>query len=422
VIRSLPLSSGADWLERVARFLVCALPALFLIGRAPADIALSLIGLLLLLRSTWHQDWAWLRTPWVAVGLIVWLYLIAVSAFATDIGGAYSRALPFGRFILFGAALQHWLLVERATRRTLLLVLGAVIAFVALDTLLQFATGRDILGYSYEAKRLTGPFGDKVPGTFLAKTCFPVLGLALALTAAWRRGRRFALTLGLIMLLAVTVAVTGERIALLSLGLGLLVFILLLRELRLPLLLAGAAAALLVAATVAASPDLRARLIGHTAYDLDDFWDKRYGELFLRSIRIWHSAPLIGIGLRNFRLECANDHFKALGPVEDRCYTHPHHIYLEWLVESGALGFAGFLLMLVLWGRDMISGLRHLGPEDYPVAVGAAAAVIVFLWPLRASMSFFSNWNATLFWLMLGLALALCAPRAAPQIPPASDA
>jgi O-antigen ligase len=333
------------------------------------------------------------------------------SAFATDSAGAYSRALPFGRFILFGAALQHWLLVEPKTRRTLLLVLGAVLAFVALDTLLQFATGRDLFGHGYEAKRLTGPFGDKVPGTFLAKTCFPVLGLALALTAAWQRRWRFALTLGLIMLLAVTVAVTGERIALLSLGLGLLVFVLLLRDLRRPLLLAGTAAALLVAVTVAASPDLRARLFGHTAYDLQDFWGKRYGELFLRSVKVWQDAPLIGIGLRNFRLECANDHFLARGPVEDRCYTHPHHIYLEWLVESGVVGFAGFLLMLALWGRDVVLGLPRLGPEDYPIAVGALAALIVFLWPLRASMSFFSNWNATLFWLMLGIALALCAPR-----------
>jgi O-antigen ligase len=411
MIRSLPLSSGAGWLERIGRLLLCALPVLFLIGRAPADVALSLIGILLLLRSALHQDWAWLRTPWVAIGLALWLYLVGASAFATDTAAAYSRALPFGRFILFGAALQHWLLVEPKTRRTLLLVLGAVLVFVALDTLLQFATGRDLLGYGYEAKRLTGPFGDKVPGTFLAKTCFPALGLALALTVAWQRRWRFALTLGLIMLLAVTVAVTGERIALLSLGLGLLVFVLLLRDLRRPLLLAGTAAALLVAATVAASPDLRARLIGHTAYDLQDFWGKRYGELFLRSVKVWQDAPLIGIGLRNFRLECANDHFLARGPVEDRCYTHPHHIYLEWLVESGAVGFAGFLLMLALWGRDVVLGLRRLGPEDYPIAVGALAALIVFLWPLRASMSFFSNWNATLFWLMLGIALALCAPR-----------
>jgi O-antigen ligase len=415
MIRALPLSSGADWLERLGRLLICALPLLFLIGRAPADVALSLIGLLLLLRSGLRQDWAWLRTPWVALGLGLWLYLVGASAFADDVGAAYSRALPFGRFVLFGAALQHWLLPERTTRQALLLVLGAVIAFVVLDTLLQFATGRDLFGHAYEAKRLTGPFGDKVPGTFLAKTSFPVLGLALALTAAWQWRWRFALSLGLIMLLAVTVAVTGERIALLSLGLGLLVFVLLLRELRLPLLLAGAAAALLVAGTVASSPDLRARLIGHTAYDLEDFWGRRYGELFLRSVRIWQSEPAIGIGLKNFRLECANDHFLARGPVEDRCYTHPHHIYLEWLVESGAIGFAGFLGLLLLWSRDLVKGLRRIAAEDYPIAVGACAALIVFVWPLRASMSFFSNWNATLFWLMLGLALALCAPRTGRQ-------
>jgi len=223
--------------------------------------------------------------------------------------------------------------------------------------------------------------------------------------------------LGLIMLLAVTVAVTGERIALLSLGLGLLVFVLLLRDLRLPLLLAGFAAFLLVAGTVASSPDLRARLIGHTAYDLEDFWGKRYGELFLRSLRIWQDDPLIGIGLKNFRLECANDHFLARGPVEDRCYTHPHHIYLEWLVETGALGFAGFLVLVTLWAHNIISGLRRIDPADYPIAVGALAALIVFLWPLRASMSFFSNWNATLFWLMLGLTLALTAAQGRRPVP-----
>ena len=124
MIRALPRSSGADWLERLGRLLLCALPVLFLIGRAPADIALSLIGFLLLMRSGLRRDWSWLRTPWVAVGLALWLYLIAASAFANDVGAAYSRALPFGRFVLFGAALQHWLLVEPATRRTLLLVLG----------------------------------------------------------------------------------------------------------------------------------------------------------------------------------------------------------------------------------------------------------------------------------------------------------
>ncbi len=403
--------SSAAWLERVGRFLIVALPVLFLIGRAPADVAMSLIGLLLLVRSALGHDWAWLRTPWVVAGLAVWLYLILASALAEDAAGAYSRALPFGRFILFGAALQHWLLVERGPRQAMLIALGAVIAFVVLDSLLQFATGQDILGQGYEAERLTGPFADTVPGTFIVKTCFPVLGLALALAAAWRRRWRNSLAIGLIIVLALVVTVTGERIALVMLGIGLLPFFLLLRELRLPLLLAGCAALVLVAGTVVLSPDLTQRMVGQTTHDLEDFWDRRYGELFLRSVRIWRTEPVTGIGLRNFRHQCANQHFKALGPVEDRCYTHPHQIYLEWLVETGAIGFVGFVALLTLWGRDLISGLRTVDARDYPLAVGALAGLLVFLWPLRSSMSFFSNWNAILFWLMLGLALALCAPR-----------
>ncbi len=348
----------------------------------------------------------------MAVGLAIWLYLILASAFAQDVAGAYSRALPFGRFVLFGAALQHWLLVDPRTRRALLIVLGAAIAFVLLDCLLQYATGRDILGRGIEDKRLTGPFDDKVPGSFIVKTCFPVLGLAFALAAAWSRSRRIALAGGLILVLALTVALTGERIALVMLGIGLVPFILLVHELRLPLLLAGGAALALTVGAVVLSPDLKTRLIHDTGYDLHDFWDRRYGELFLRSVRIWRSEPVIGIGLRNFRHRCANQHFKPLGPVEDRCYTHPHQIYLEWLVETGAIGLLGFLALLCLWGRDLTLGLRTLAPEDYPIAVGTLAALLVFLWPLRSSMSFFSSWNAILFWLMLGLALALCAPRA----------
>ena len=82
---------------------------------------------------------------------------------------------------------------------------------------------------------------------------------------------------------------------------------------------------------------------------------------------------MIGIGLRNFRHRCANQHFKPLGPVEDRCYTHPHQIYLEWLVETGAIGFLGFLALIALWGRDLIRGLRTVDARDYPIAVGALA-------------------------------------------------
>ena len=134
-------------------------------------------------------------------------------------------------------------------------------------------------------------------------------------------------------------------------------------------------------------------------------------------MRIWQGDPVIGIGLKNFRLECANDHFLARGPVEDRCYTHPHHIYLEWLVESGAHRLRRLSRAAGALGpRHRLRPQAHR-PRRLPDRGRRLAALIVFLWPLRASMSFFSNWNATLFWLMLGLALALTASQGRRPVP-----
>jgi O-antigen ligase len=416
------IGTSPGWPDRVAKTLLVALPLLFLIGRAPADAALTLIGMLFLVRSALDRDWRWVGTPWVGVALALWLYLALVSGFAADPGAAYSRALPFGRFVVFAAALQYWLLIEGATRRLLLWVLALVLAFVVLDSLLQFATGRDVLGHGYEAMRLTGPFSGPVPGTFIARTCFPVLGLLLAAAIAWPRVRRALLAIALIVLLGITIALTGERMALLTFGLGVLVFLILVKEMRGPLLLAGLVGTLLMAGAVATSPDLRVRLIGHTTYDMTNFWERRYGELILRNVRIWWREPFIGIGLKNFRTECVNDTFEAVGPPSDRCYTHPHSVWLEWLVEAGAIGFVGFLILVGLWTHAVARGLRAIEPADYLIAVGALASLVVFLWPLRLSMSFFSNWNAILFWLVLGLALALCAPRGRPtRVPPEPD-
>ena len=143
---------------------------------------------------------------------------------------------------------------------------------------------------------------------------------------------------------------------------------------------------------------------------LADFWERRIGSLVWRGQEIWHEHFVFGVGLKNFRRFCERDDFLPRGPVETRCYTHPHQIWNEWLAETGAVGFAGFLALLALWGSAIARGLRRLG-EDYPLALGALISLVIILWPLRTSMSFFSNWLAAMFWLMLGLTLALTALR-----------
>ncbi|MCZ6745516.1 MAG: hypothetical protein O7D31_12695, partial [Alphaproteobacteria bacterium] len=82
------ISTGdiARALTPVARGLVLAIPALLVIGKAPPDIAASLVALAFLVRSAVVGDFSWARTPWIVAAFAVWIYLILASFAAEHMG------------------------------------------------------------------------------------------------------------------------------------------------------------------------------------------------------------------------------------------------------------------------------------------------------------------------------------------------
>lgn len=392
--------------DLIARTLIYGLPILFIVGRAPADIAVSLIAVLFLLRSALGLGFTWLRTPWVGAALVFWAYLLLISALALSPADSYGRALPFLRFILFAAALQHWLLVEREHIRRFLIVLGITVGFVLIDCLYQYAVGVDIFGKTAEGKfRLSGPFNNDVAGTFLAKVSLPLLGWWFAWSASrghlsWSIGGLLALVIGLVILL------TGERTAFVSYGMGLALLVLAVRTIRRPLLLIGLAGMVGLGAMIANQPELRERFVGHTTSDFEDFWNNRYGIIFVHAVDAWREAPITGVGLKNFRLTCETGNFDHEGPIESWCFNHAHNAYLELLSETGVAGLSLFLVLIALVLKDIAAGWRPSHP-DFPLIAATAASLLLFLWPVMVSKSLFANWNGMLFWLAIGLALAV---------------
>ena len=413
--RSNAVEVGLRWLEWLCMGGLIALPALLLVGQAGGDIALSTIAVLFLVRSALARDWAWLAEPWVLAGLVVWIYLMINAGLVADnTVAANTRAQPFGRFIVFGAALQFWLFLKAPVRRGFLIVLGVVIAFVVIDCLIQFFAGEDLFGRPSEAARLTGPFEERVPGGFLARMSLPLVAIGFAWAATSRGAARVLGVVAATVVLAVTIAFTGERAALVMYAFGVFLLFLFLPGARRPLFTTGVAGLLVLVVAVSVHPTLSERLVGHTTRDFTNFWDRRIGSLLERGFAVFEEQPLFGVGLKNFRQECARDDFLPRGRVETRCYTHPHQIWNEWLAETGLVGFSGFVLLQVLWIARIVRGLRRLDGYDYALALGAALAIVVFLWPLRTSMSFFTNWIGAMLWPMIGLALALAAPRGRP--------
>jgi O-antigen ligase len=409
-------------LDGCALSLLVLLPLLFIVGRAPAEIAMSLIALLLLIRSQFGLGWHWLKTAWVAGALGFWCYLLLASIFAISPADSFSRALPFVRFVLFAAALQHWLLTDARHLRLFLTSLAIAVGFVVLDCFYEYAMGHDLLGKVAEgAYRLSGPFNNDVAGAFIAKTSLPLIGWWFAWSAgkgriSWLAGGLLAVTIG------ATIMLTGERTALVTYGLGLFILVMSVRRIRLQLVTVGLLATIGAVSVIAANDDLKSRYVGHTMADVDDFWADRYGIIFVKAFKAWQDQPLTGVGLKNFRLTCETPNFKQQGPVESWCFTHPHNPYLEVLSETGMIGFLLFLLLLGLLFRDLVSGWRRqrLRP-DFPLVVGASASLVLFFWPVMVSQSIFSNWNGMLLWLMIGLALATARPRAPSGYQPAGN-
>lgn len=409
-------------LDYVARALIFGLPILFVVGRAPAEIAVSLIAVLFLLRSALGLGFAWLRTPWVGAALVFWAYLLVISALALSPEDSYGRALPFLRFVLFAAALQHWLLTEREHIRRFLILLAITVTFVLIDCLYQYAVGVDIFGKTAEGKfRLSGPFNNDVAGTFLAKVSLPLLGWWFAWSASkghlsWSIGGLLALTIGLVILL------TGERTAFVSYGMGLAFVVLAVKTIRRPLLLIGLAGTIGLGAMIANQPELRERFVGHTTSDFQDFWNNRYGIIFVHAIDAWRDAPITGVGLKNFRLTCETGNFDHKGPIDSWCFNHAHNPYLELLSETGVLGLSLFLILIALVLKDIAGGWRT-AHRDFPLVAATAASLLLFLWPVMVSKSLFANWNGMLFWLAIGLALAVAqtvAQTAAKSVTPSS--
>jgi O-antigen ligase len=406
--RSVP--SVAKALDHFASGLLIVLPALFIIGRAPADIAFSLIALLFLTRSAFGLGWDWLKTPWLRAALVFWGYLLVISAFAISPEESYSRALPFLRFVLFAAALQHWLLVDKGTLRHFLLSLALVVSFVLLDCLYQYVTGVDIIGRTAQGpSRLTGPFANDVVGTFLAKVSLPLIGWWFAWSAkrghlSWTIGGLLALFIGLVILLS------GERTALVSYVMGLGILVLSVRAVRLPLTVIGLAGMIGLGAIIVSDDELHERFVSVTASDFQDFWNNRYGIIFVRAIEAWEESPITGVGLKNFRLTCEGENFRHAGAIETWCFNHPHTPYLEVLSETGVIGLALFLILIGLILKDILAGWKPSRP-DFPLIAASAAALIMFLWPVMVSKSLIANWNAMLFWWAIGLALAIALPR-----------
>lgn len=393
-------------IEKAARFLTVLLPLLMIAGPAPADIGATLIAVLFLARTAITRDVAWLRERWVQCVLLLWVYICVRNLFLPEMDGFW-RSFSWARYFLLSAALAFWVLRDEATRANLMKTLLLTLAFLALDSLWQYWNGTDIFGreaFPYQGSyRLTGPYSKPRVGHTIVWMMFPAVLWCLAQSA--RRIRIGGIVLGLLCALAIYAS--GERMALLLLGLGVALSIVFLPRGR--WVIAGSALLAVVLATsmTQLNPKLAKRQLDATHEEITGFWESAYGRTWVSSAHIGKAYPLFGIGSKQFQKECYKPDY---GPTDRtslimRCPMHSHNMYMEWLVEAGCIGLGLFLAVLYYWGRLVVTHWRSWWMN--PVATGLLITMAIRLWPASATTSQFVAWSATPFWMVAGWLLAL---------------
>jgi hypothetical protein len=361
-------------LDRLALGAVLLTPLMLLHAHSVADGLIAVADVCFLLRSARAADWTWLRPLLLAV-------------------------------------MRH-VLRPPAARRWLGWIIAAAAAWIAAQSLLQYATGRNLWGDPWGGDgELTGPFRKPRAGPPLARILFPALVPPAAALLARPGFVPKAGAYGLLLAGIAVMVLIGQRMPLMLTGLGMVVCGLLLRRLRPAVLAVGIVGVALVAGSVAFSPPTYHRLVVKFTVQMDRFGSTPYGELYARAWEIGRQHPWTGRGVDGFRTGCPLPRYFVTtfdGRVPDGggaaiCASHPHNFYMEALDQGGFPGLALFSAAALGW---LFATGRGLIRRPDPLRVGLFASVFVQLWPLASTSGFISMPMGGWLFVMLGWGLA----------------
>ena len=400
-------------LDRTALIATLLTPLLLMHAHGFAEVSLALAALCFVLRSAATGDWAWAKTPWVALSLVWWGWMVlgSLPIPSLGLGENQGHGLVHGllaiRFPLFAAALAFGVLRDPAPRRWMFATIAISAAYVSVHLVFQFVFGVNLYGQPKAWDTLlTGPFGTARAAPLMARILPPVL----IPFAARYLDRRF-LPYGILMGGLAVVAIIGQRIPVVIMIGTLAVASLLIRRMRPVALAALVATALLIPSFALISPKTYQHMVVRTQTMAEGFAVGYYGEMYNRAFEIGHQNPWTGLGFDGFRLGCLEPRYfrpsfdgtVANGGGADICWVHPHNFYFQALVDGGVPGLALFcafgLACLIPLGRGL-----WRNPD--PMRVGLFAVMLAQIFPVQSTPSFWSMPMGGWFFLLLGWAMA----------------
>jgi hypothetical protein len=352
-------------------------PFFLLIERSPADAWLSILALSFVVRSLCQRNGAWLSHGWVRAAFIFWFVCLLSASLSIAPNYALGEAISWFRFPLFAMATAFWL--GRDERLIYVMLLSTGIGMMMMTGILT----AEMLIEGQKGGRLTWPYGDLVPGNYLAKAGLPAFCVMVALAVGSKGKTSFVMGALASFSLALSV-LAGERINLIiRICAGFLAGISWKFAWRKFVLVSAGFSALILSVFI--------------------FQGSLEGRF---TTAILHDLPT----------GASSDYYQVMGggvmASAFRCDNHPHNFYIQMLAETGILGFVAGLFMI----SAMVISLFRAGRVNNQNIFAATAYIVPLglFFPLQSTADFFGQWNNIFLWSAVALSMAAVNLRAEP--------
>ena len=160
------------------------------------------IWLMFLYRSYKINDWKWSKQPWFVFAILLWITGLLSAIQGPMPAFSFGQGFVWIRFPLYAVAIQMWLGQNKDIRVLMLTIMTISLLIIS------FILFAEVL---LEPKnRLMWPYGDVIPGSFIAKACLPVF-CTLILFVFHKNIKVVIFLLTILLLGLLALKYTGER-------------------------------------------------------------------------------------------------------------------------------------------------------------------------------------------------------------------
>ena len=284
---------------------------------------------------------------------------------------------------------------------------------VVLDLFIQYFVGSNILGFkSIYPGRLSGFLNEEL------KIAHLVIGFFIIPISFFLNESKNKYYFLLLILFIIIIVLINERANAIR---GLLIFILFflfIDYLSFKLKFAiTTLSVLFFSSLILLNSDIKQRFVTEfTELNLDNKSLKNivlvsnYGTHYTAAFEVFKKYKFFGSGIKTFRNECKQVSIKEyydknklkFNTNTDKCSTHPHQYYFEFLSELGIVGTLLFVCYFLYFFYRFIKS--YYFTKDL-VILSTGLFILTQLIPLLPTGSFFTSYGSTIFWINIGLCI-----------------